>query len=173
MKKIAPHLTNASQQKGTDFGRLVVQTERRKRYVVAKLYLCWFDVIWRKRLSLHMFRMKWSWDDEKVGRWRIRCLDYNDLSKALANLHFKLNFSFFAYDSLPLIFLFCLYVSPIHRFLFPAPLALHILALTINSQQTQVRQWFAVKGIHFNLGPEKSLNKNNFVSGTFETLLNN
>lgn len=64
-----------------------------------------------------------------------RCLDYNDLSEALSCLHFKLIFSFSAFHFLPFVCLFCQYVSLIYRFLLSAPLALHIPALTMNSQQ--------------------------------------
>lgn len=74
-----------------------------------------------------------------------RCLEYNDLSKALSYLHFKLIFSYSAFYSLPLVCPSCQHISLIYRFLPFAPLTPHIPALTTNSQLRQAKKPLTVE----------------------------
>lgn len=126
-----------------------VQTERRLEYcrkTISLLILCdmrgrgchiGIKRQWRKGAEVEQ-RESWRRRRNELLQWR--CVDDNDLSKALAYLHFKLIFSYSAFDSLPLVCLFCQYICLIYRFLLSAPLAPHIPALTMNSQHRQVKQ---------------------------------
>lgn len=91
-----------------------------------------------KKRIWHKVEQRENRRKNELLQWRFS--QNNDLPKALAYLHFRLIFSFSAFYSFPVICFSCRYISLIYHFLPSALLALHILPLTINLQQTKVKQ---------------------------------